>query len=415
MCRVAVIGGKPVPVMHAKELGVDVVLVHEEGKYDPDVIRFCERIVHAPIDDSAAILEVLRPLHEQRPFDRVLSTTEVAGVSTGEVVEALGLPGTSAYTARALKDKGMTRALLAEHGISPVRYRVVHSGEQVERFWREQGGPVVLKPVDGVGSNLVHRIENAVEAETAWAAMRAAGRSQAIVEEYLTGPIISVESFSAGGVHVPIATTEYVLNEHLVEVGFSVPSRLAAPYEDELRKLTMQVLDAVGLQDGPTHTEFVLTADGPKVLESHNRTGGGVVLPELVRRAYGLDILRMFLSVPLGIDELPDRPPEPLGGASLHFFEPEPGAVTGFTGLDGRAEPVKRAVPGSSVPGVSGLPELADAPAGVMVQVHPGDSVPPIRAGWDRRMGYVVASGRDAGDAEETVRRIQSEIVIHTS
>src|SRR5690606_248768 len=103
--RVAVIGGRPAPVAGAKELGIDVVLVHEEGAYDVAVAQHCERIIHGPLADGPAILELLKPLHEERPFDRVLTTAEPAAESTGFVVDALGLPGVSEFTARALKDK----------------------------------------------------------------------------------------------------------------------------------------------------------------------------------------------------------------------------------------------------------------------------------------------------------------------
>ncbi|MFY9806151.1 MAG: hypothetical protein WCC65_05035 [Pseudonocardiaceae bacterium] len=46
--RVAVGGGRPAPANGAKELGIDVVLVHEKGKYDEAVALHCEQIVHAP-------------------------------------------------------------------------------------------------------------------------------------------------------------------------------------------------------------------------------------------------------------------------------------------------------------------------------------------------------------------------------
>lgn len=77
----------------------------------------------------------------------------------------------------------------------------------------------------------------------------------------------------------------------------STPSRVAVPWLPELRALTVRLLDAVGLIEGPSHSEFVLTPDGPRVLESHARLGGHA-LPELVRRAFGLDLARMMLTVP---------------------------------------------------------------------------------------------------------------------
>lgn len=68
------------------------------------------------------------------------------------------------------------------------------------------------------------------------------------------------------------------------------------------------------------------TAVSPRVLESHARLAGGGA-PELVRRAFGVDLNRWLLTVPLGIDELPATSPEPVGGAGVRFFTPQPGQV----------------------------------------------------------------------------------------
>ena len=48
-------------------------------------------------------------------------------------------------------------------------------------------------------------------------------------------------------------------------------------------------LDAVGLVEGPAHTEIRLARNGPRIIESHNRNGGGRI-NELVRLTFGFDI-----------------------------------------------------------------------------------------------------------------------------
>ncbi|MGH3742474.1 MAG: ATP-grasp domain-containing protein, partial [Micromonosporaceae bacterium] len=156
MFRVAVVGGRPAPIHGAKEMGVDVVLVHEEGGYEESITQHCERIVHAPLDNGPAILEAIRPLHKERPFDRVLTTTEVAAISSGYVVDALGLPGVTEFTGRALKDKSLTRDCLAKHGMATVRYQIVNSEQDAVDFFREVGGKIVIKPSDGAASLHIH-------------------------------------------------------------------------------------------------------------------------------------------------------------------------------------------------------------------------------------------------------------------
>ncbi len=269
--RVAVIGGRPAPVAGAKELGIDVVLVHEEGAYDVAVAQHCERIIHGPLADGPAILELLKPLHEERPFDRVLTTTEPAAESTGFVVDALGLPGVSEFTARALKDKALTRQLLDEHGLSPVRYQLVRSAEEIAAFRAEVGDRIIVKPVDGVASLHIHPVDGPEDAEKAWEALQEAETSAVIAEEYLDGPVVSVDSFSHAGRHLTIGYSEYRMNERYVEWEVSTPSRYATPWLAELRDLTPKLLDAVGLTEGPSHSEFVLT---PRARASWSPTPG---------------------------------------------------------------------------------------------------------------------------------------------
>lgn len=410
MFRVAVIGGRPAPVAGAKELGIDVVLVHEEGSYDPAVARHCERIVHAPIADGPAILEVLRPLHEERPFDRVLTTTEPAAESTGYVVDALGLTGVTEATARALKDKALTRELLAKYDLSPVRHQVVHSAEEAAEFQRSVGGRIVLKPVDGVASLHIHPAANADDAARAWRDLAADGFDAPIAEEYLEGPVVSVDSFSFDGRHVPIGSSEYRMNERFVEWEVSTPSRAAAPHLAELRALTVQLLDAVGLTEGPSHSEFVLTPQGPRVLESHARLAGSGA-PELVRRAFGVDLNRWFLTVPLGIDELPAASPEPVGGAAVRFFTPQPGQVRAIEVATEVGAEVRR-VPQGETPLVflPYLDEFRQLPAAAVIAKSPGDTVPEVLTVADCVSGYVIASGVDREAAVTRCEEIDKDI-----
>jgi biotin carboxylase len=413
--RVAVVGGRPAPVWGARELGIDVVLVHEKGAYEDSILAHCERVVHAPITDGPAILEVIKPLHEERPFDRVLTTTEFAGESTGYVVDVLGLPGVTEATARAVKDKSLTRALLAQHNLSPVRHRVVHSVNEIVEFHAEIGDRIIVKPTDGVASLHIHPVAGADDAQHAWDALAEAGVGAVLAEEYLQGQVVSVDSFSYQGRHLPIGYSQYRMNDRFVEWEVSTPSRFAAPYLEELRVLTPQLLDAVGLTEGPSHSEFVLTPNGPRVLESHARLAGSGA-PELVRRAFGLNLNRMFLTVPLGIDELPLHSPEPIGGAAVRFFVPEPGTVQSIE-VDSDAADEIRHTPKGEVPPVflPYLDELMDVEVAAVITKSVGDMVPPLLTVADCVSGYVIASGRDAADAVAKCDRANDRIRFRTA
>jgi biotin carboxylase len=409
------IGGRFHAAMYARELGVDVVLVHEAGKYEDEFAGQCERIVHANVADGPEIAKALEPLHRRRPFDRVISTTDLGTVPAGEVTDALGLPGNGAQAARTLKDKSLTRQTMMEHDLNPVRYRVARGVGDIEELLGEVGGRVVVKPLGASGSADVHVVSDGRAAELAWRELLAAGYADAIAEEYLEGALITVEAFSARGRHLTVAVTEETINEHHTEIGVTAPGRGVDGYAHEARELTTRLLEAAGIVEGPSHTELIVTADGPRILESHNRMAG-VGIPELVRRAYGVNESRWFLSVTLGLEELPDRSPEPIGGAAIRFFAPPPGTIRRISGLDRIDARVLRVAPGARTFGFPGLfDDLAPAEVGVAVQMNEGDVVPEIITGWDLRMGYVIASGADADAAVARCDEVLEAVRFHTS
>lgn len=408
--RVAVIGGMPAPIHGAKELGIDVVLVHEEGKYEQSILQHTERVVHAPLGDGPAIYAALKPLHDQRPFDRVMTTTEVAAISSGYVVDMIGLPGVTEFTARALNDKTLTRECLAKAGVENVRYQRVTSVEEAVAFLEQVGGKIILKPTDGAASLHIKEIETPEQAAEAMAELAAAGITAPMAEEFLAGPVVSVDSFSFAGRHLTIGYSEYRMNDRFVEWEVSTPSRVAVPYLPELRELTAKLLDAVGVTEGPSHSEFILTPNGPRVLESHARLAGSGA-PELVRRAFGLNLNRMFLTVPLGIDELPLESPAPIGGAVALFLTPEPGPIAAINVSEEIPVRVRRIPAGEQAPVfMPYLFELGAEDTAVVITKNPGDEVAPLLTVADCSNGYILASGSDALDAIAKAEAINAQI-----
>jgi biotin carboxylase len=407
--RIAVVGGRPAPIHGARKLGIDVVLVHQEGEYEKEIVAHCERVVHARIDDAEAIIKVLEPLHRQRPFDRIMTTTEAAGEATGKVVDYFGLTGVSFKTAHLLKDKVAMRELLEKHNLSPVAFRRVTSAQDAVEFVKAHGKSV-LKPAEGVASLHIHPCDDEDSAAAAWKQLKHAQVDHVIIEEYLEGPVVSVDSFSFQRRHLPIGYSQYRMNDRYVEWEVSTPSTEARKWLDELKDMTCRLLDAVELEEGPSHTEFVLTANGPRLLESHARLAGSGA-PELVRRAFGLDLNRMFLTVPLGIDRLPEVSPQPVAGAAIQFFVPTPGTLRKIE-LDLAPDvEVHRTKPGEApLVFLPFLFELGKAEHAVVIQKHEGDRIPPLDTVADCVSGYVLATGKSRENAVETGNRLVASV-----
>ncbi|WP_326651763.1 ATP-grasp domain-containing protein [Streptomyces sp. NBC_01750] len=389
--RIAVIGGQSDILRAAAHYGLDTVLFHAPGKAGPDSAELCEQVVDVDLLDEEAIAAEVRRAHADRPFRRVLTLTEPGLLPAARLNAELGLGGNSPRTVELLKDKSAMRLLLADTGLSPVRHRVVQGADELAAFVDGLGGPAIIKPLDHGGSADVQRIEGPADADAAWREVKRVGRSRMLAEEYLEGSEISLEAFSVAGRHTVVAITDKLLGPRFIEFGQAVPAELGPELTEASIALTQRLLDAAGLVEGPSHTELKLTPAGPRIVESHNRTGGDSI-PELVELAYGVDLVRMAVGLPLELETWDHAVPPAKGGAAIRFIEADPGTVTA----------VRR--PTAERDGVS-----------IALKATEGTVVPPLTWSVDRVCGHVIATGRSAAEAIERCELTLRDIDVVTA
>jgi biotin carboxylase len=192
-----------------------------------------------------------------------------------------------------------------------------------------------------------------------------------VVEEFVPGPEVSVETMSSGGRHVVLAITEKLLQpDGFVEIGHALPARLAPPTAEAVRSATASALDAIGLRDGPSHTEFRLQDGVPRLIETHNRVGGDRI-HDLVEAACGVDLDRLWIGGPVGLVPPLAGPPPVSRAAATRFVLAEPGEVVAIDGVE----------------------EVHAHPAviGFDLSVGVGDRVGQLRTSWDR-IGQVLVT-----------------------
>ncbi|WP_232666512.1 ATP-grasp domain-containing protein [Pseudonocardia sp. TRM90224] len=409
MPRILVVGGGVEHVRKARELGLDVVLVEFPDAYDPAYAPLVDQALLVDYGDVDRLLPLVRALHETHPIQAAVSLFELGLLPAARINEALGLGGESLETAETVElllDKWRMRRHLATHGVSPMASAVGRSVHDIHEFGKTYGFPIIVKPVRESGSLGVFRINDRADVDAVADRFRALGnRSWApgdlssaesfdefLIEEFLDGPEISVETLSFDGRHVVVATTDKAIGPGFVEIGHSQPSSFPAGTLREAIQLVADFLDAVGLRNGPAHTEVKLTGRGPRIVESHNRIGGDRI-NELARIVYGVDMERYALGAPFGLVEPLVTAPVPRAGAAIRFLTPQPGRVVDVAGVDAvRADPA--------------LAELRLA-------VEPGAEIPPLTWNEDK-IGHVIARGATAADAVAHAEQLAAEIRIRT-
>lgn len=233
--------------------------------------------------------------------------SDVAAPTVAYVAEKMGLVGNSYATAIRANDKSLMRQALSEAGIPCPRYQVVDSFGQLDL--RSLSFPVIVKPVDRSGSLGVSRVDDEAGLFPATnIALENSFRHLAIVEEYIEGREISVEFISSEGVHYPLQITDKVTtgSPHFVELAHHQPADLTEEWKARINELTTRALDALGVTDGASHSEYRITDDGQiYVMEIAARMGGDFIGSDLVFLSTGYDFLKGVISVALGAFEAP--------------------------------------------------------------------------------------------------------------
>lgn len=309
-----------------------------------------------------------------------LTHSEAALVLADEVARRLGLPSNPAQATEASVDKGAMRKLLQEDERFAVAHRVVHDQDDLEGMIAAHRR-IVVKPRCGAGSVSVQILDGTSNLEGI--------EYPVLAEEYLEGPEYSVEALSVDGGHRILGITEkFLFPGTVVESGHLFPARLSDESAAEVTAYVTDFLDLLGLRLGVTHTEVRLTGKGPRVIETHTRSGGDHIA-KLVTLATGVDpIAESVVTATGGAPEFEVRHHY---WATTQFRAMRPGTIARVAGVD-----VARHLPGVNF---------------VESELEPGLEVREPGSSHDRPLG-VVAIGRNAQEALDNANRALDQVQV---
>jgi len=264
----------------ARRLGyLTAVVVSERESYGSQYDDVVDAWLITNTQDAATIVHVLKSLHGEitSVYNSVDSFVRIAA----EVAAKLQLRGPDPLGAGIARDKATARAALAEAGVPDIRWGVKSALD--EDLNSPIGYPCVVKPVDGAASWDVAlvRDEQAVRELAARHLGRAYGRRvqpqrRLLFEEVLEGPLLSAEGFvDESGVKI-IGYSDRVMSAppHFVELAVRFSTECPFPEADAYVATTLRALD---YDFGAFHLEFILTTDGPRLVELNPRlVGAGV-------------------------------------------------------------------------------------------------------------------------------------------
>jgi biotin carboxylase len=359
--------------------------------------RYISDGIVADLADPDAIAAAVSALAGERVETGLLTWDETVLEATAQAAEKLGLPHMSARAAARCRDKFATRTLLEQAGLASVRHRLVNSAQEAVESAESFGYPVVVKPRALAGSLGVVRAADGAAVRRAFALAESSRFADlptghgVLVEEYLDGPEISVDSVVFGGqvdcVHV--AQKRLGFEPFFEEVGHLVTQWSHQPWAQPVRELVVQAHRALGVTHGVTHAEIRLTCEGPRLVELNGRLGGDLI-PFISAMATGMDLVAAAAELALG--RRPALAATRSGAAEVRFVYPPYDCIVGSVDVDRAAR----------VPGIAHAAVLAEP--GTRLLLPPRHPIP--------RLAALVAVG-DERDCARALDEAEHAVVAH--
>lgn len=227
--------------------------------------------------------------------------TDIVVPTINYVAEKMGLISNPNEYSYVTTNKYLMRQCFAKNGVpSPIFVDAITEHPNISGM----NFPMIVKPTDRSGSIGIEKVYN--EQELVKAVQRArefSFKHEAIVEEFVQGCEVSVESISWRGSHYILQITDKITTEspYFVELEHHEPSQLPYDIKIRIRDIVLKALDALHIKYGASHSELKITKEGDiRVMEIGARMGGDFIGSNLVQLSTGYDFLKGVIDVALG-------------------------------------------------------------------------------------------------------------------
>lgn len=299
---------KTVIILGAGEMQIPVIKkVNELGycsialDYDKDAVglKYANKSYVVSSTDVDKVLEVA----QKENADALLTTSDYPVNVVAAVSKTMGLVSMSKEVANICTNKFLQRKVFSTYGInSPEYFLVSGNGISVEKY---NNYPYIVKPVDSSASRGVKKVNDSNELLNAIEEAKEYSRSgQVLIEQFIGGKEFSVETLTQNGETTIVSITEkLVIGEeygYFVEDTHIEPARITKEEWQLIENEVVKALEAIQIDNSPSHTEVKLWNGKPYIIETACRLGGDYITSDLVPLSTGIDMLANLVRLSVG-------------------------------------------------------------------------------------------------------------------
>ncbi len=262
----------------------------------------CKEIAHFFYPISVLEKELILEKCQQINIDGITTiATDICIPTIAYVAEKMKLTSNTVVSSILATNKGEMRRAFERHNVNSPQSITVSNSEELQL--QQLTFPLIVKPTDRSGSRGVTKVSN--EKELAEAIERGVNESlekKVVIEEFIDGDEVSVETISWKGKHYILAITDKVTTgvPYFVELEHHQPSALSEEIQHNIAIETIKALNAVQVEYGAGHSEFKINSKGEVyAIEVGSRMGGDFIGSHLVPLSTGYDFLKGVIDVAL--------------------------------------------------------------------------------------------------------------------
>jgi hypothetical protein len=227
-------------------------------------------------------------------IDRVCCLWEPGVELAAHMREVLGVPGQSRDEAKGYRNKDVMKQRLSAAGVRVPHHASATDAKGIYEAAEKVGYPLIIKPVDGAGSQDTFRCDDIVDLDNA---IKQMGHVAVVdVEEFIEADEYTFDTVVAGGeikfFHIgfyrprPLVarTVEWISPQTLTYKNVDDP-KLAAG-----REMGAKVLQVLGYDHGFSHMEFYVKPDGETVFGEVAARPGGARMVDLMNFSSDIDL-----------------------------------------------------------------------------------------------------------------------------
>ena len=302
MKRILLLGGYSPAHKRLRELGdYELVLFHYTKSIKTKYTQIYDRIITFEKLNEDQWIDYGVFLNEDTPINRVVTFDDDMQRVAFNISQRIEVPYTySAHTLELMNDKYKMRNFLQKTHFSKVQSKLLAQEQDLKDCFQDFGvNDVIVKPTDGSASQYIYQVNKNDALPDVYKNIRLIKSTNFVIEPFFMGDEYSVEAYSENGKHVVYCITKKYKNDYFVEVGHSVPADLQMELQHQIVSFVQKMLTTIGITNGPTHTEIIVSQEGIRLVETQSRVGGDMI-NELYEISTGIDILTLIVRGMLG-------------------------------------------------------------------------------------------------------------------